>query len=1209
MNASHAKRPRLLAKRQHGFALIVVLMMMVLISILALGLLGLSSVTLRSGAADMARQEARANSRLALMLAIGELQKQMGPDQRISARSSAVNGQKGEKNVLGSWESWHWKVGFGSPDYKQKASKFKGWLTSAPTEQQRLDPAYPASEFTNPVWLINPQTVGTRDGAAENGPGLRAEKVDLKIGQRNGSFAWAVMDEAQKAPVNLAKAAPSSTAEKIAQRTAPPRTRPESLVEGLSPDQIGEPRKLVSVPTAVIATGGKKEVLALQEDVTTDSLGLLTNVSEGGLRSDLTTLFEADQSKVNFSTVLGSYGPYGSVGPGNNADPTAATDSAPSWDYLRNHYQLYRDGRLSGADGGQPVFKYSDAKTLSSGVNVGKAAASGNAVGTLKSPTVERLLPVISKFQIMYSAVTHYCHITDRVDYYNSSGQPQGNQNYFAPHLVYDPVVTLYNPYDVALDLPQLRLRIWDAPILFGFKKNGEWLRSGFASGYQPLSRFTINTEKDDKARKSFTLLLRDAKGGTPGQPIRLAPGEVRVFSAWVEPKWNWAIETAGQYNVYTFFDYDTNRNFGKIDPRTGNKLGVETVPGWDPRAGFQTDHLASTYDRPATTNYSWDTKSKNTGWVVIKKDETFSVHAEAGHPLATSGTSDPDFQVDLMQGTPPAGSEMDPASDTLLRSYSFKLKSPATELSLNGVKPVIDRTFKAGDLLQAPADMGVGGKTPFAIFTMAAKTTADPNDNSRPWVHNHPVIEGPVQDTNTAANALDSYDLTLNEVADFNTFPGIEIDPGSNRGFYGASTTANRGVSNVPMFRVPLMPAVSLGDLVTANAVPGSALPRVTHPLGNSRAHPLIPVNAAVYRAPGASGNYVDHSYCLNDALWDRFFFSTVGTFNGGLVNSGTRLSLLTGFLKGDKQLLNRRFTPLVSTTTDPTELAKQLDGTAEGTLAKKMAASIGVRGAFNVNSDSVPAWTAFIASMRDAAIAGWGNMDMTAKDKTAFPRFTLPISGAAEDINASSSIDVQGARRWAGFRSLTDDQIKSLATAIVTRIRERGAKDKAPFLTLGEFVNRRVATTNDPGSLAGVLQQAIDDSGVNDAYNSTDAKMMTAVPNMTGLVNADARQGYTSAGSPATITQGDLVSALAPVMTVRGDTFRIRAYGESRTSDGKIAARAWCEAVVQRMPSYVDPKDAPEVLPSAATTPVNQTFGRRFDIVSFRWLEPKEI
>ncbi|MGC4017045.1 MAG: hypothetical protein QM755_21410 [Luteolibacter sp.] len=1018
--------------------------MMVLITILTLGLLGLSTVTLRAGVTDLARQEARSNSRLALMLAIGELQKQMGPDQRITARSSAVNGQNGEKNAIGAWDSWHWKVALGSPDYSLKAAKFKGWLVSAPTEQQRLDPSYTSTGFTNPVWLINPQTVGTRDGAQENGPGLRADKVNMTVGKQNGSFAWAVMDENQKAMLNLAKAAPADTGEKIAQRTAPPRTRPEILVEGLSPDQVGEPRKLVTIPTAVPATGGKKEILALQEDLTTDSLGLLTNVSDGGLRTDLTTLFEANTS---LASILGGNGPYGSVSAG--ATTTTATDSAPSWDYLRNHYQLYKSANLSGIDTGAPVYKPTTTELLPS------------TKGTQISPTKERLMPVISKLQIMYSAVSHYSHITDRVNFYNTKGNPLGNENYVVPHLVYDPVVTLYNPYDVAIELPKLRLRIWDAPVLFGFKKNGVWLRNDFASGnFLPISRFTITDQTNTNARKYFTLLLRDVDStSNPGGPIKMQPGEVRVFAPWVNKDWNWAYETNDQYNVHVFFDFDVSKNFGNVNGRTKNPFGVETVPGWVARAGLQEDNLSVSGARPAGTAYDFEqnTSYGTAGWVAIKKaGDTFSVHAEPGRGLPSTNTTDPDFQADLL-----AGSNTDVASD-ILRTYSFRMKNVANEVSPGGTKTAIDRTFIAGDLLQKPTDNGVGGKTPFAIFTMAAKTTADPYDMSRPWLHNHPVVEGSTQDSNKASNALDSYDVTLNEVADFNTFPGIEIDPGSNRGFYGASTTANRGVSNVPMFRVPLMPATSLGDLVTANVVPGSALPRVTHPIGNSRAHPLIPSNAAMYRPTGATGNFVDHSYCLNDALWDRFFFSTVGTFNGPLVNTGSRVSLLTSFLKGEKQLLNQRFTPLISTTTDPTQLATQLDGTADAQLCKKLASSIGVRGAFNVNSDSVAAWSAFIASMRDASIAGWSNSDMTTKDKTGFPRFTFPISGAAEDINSSSSIDVQGARRWAGFRSLTDTQIQSLATAIVTRIRERGAKDKAPFLTLGEFVNRRVASSS---------------------------------------------------------------------------------------------------------------------------------------------------
>jgi hypothetical protein len=51
---------------------------------------------------------------------------------------------------------------------------------------------------------------------------------------------------------------------------------------------------------------------------------------------------------------------------------------------------------------------------------------------------------------------------------------------------------------------------------------------------------------------------------------------------------------------------------------------------------------------------------------------------------------------------------------------------------------------------------------------------------------------------------------------------------------------------------------------------------------------------------------------------------------------------------------------------------------------------------------------------------------------------------------------------------------------------------------------------------------------------------------------------------------------------------------------------ARAWCEATVQRFPEYLDPADAPEAI---ATSEANIRFGRRFEIIAFRWLSPGEI
>ena len=75
-----------------------------------------------------------------------------------------------------------------------------------------------------------------------------------------------------------------------------------------------------------------------------------------------------------------------------------------------------------------------------------------------------------------------------------------------------------------------------------------------------------------------------------------------------------------------------------------------------------------------------------------------------------------------------------------------------------------------------------------------------------------------------------------------------------------------------------------------------------------------------------------------------------------------------------------------------------------------------------------------------------------------------------------------------------------------------------------------------------------------------------------------------------------------------MRGDTFIVRACGQALDHDGKIEAKVYAEAVVQRVPDYLDQANPPtaalDVLNEA-----NRRFGRRFEIVSFRWLTPNEI
>ena len=123
------------------------------------------------------------------------------------------------------------------------------------------------------------------------------------------------------------------------------------------------------------------------------------------------------------------------------------------------------------------------------------------------------------------------------------------------------------------------------------------------------------------------------------------------------------------------------------------------------------------------------------------------------------------------------------------------------------------------------------------------------------------------------------------------------------------------------------------------------------------------------------------------------------------------------------------------------------------------------------------------------------------------------------------------------------------------------------------------------------------------------------------------------TAIGIPGWLMQQDLVQAFSPVMSVRSDTFLVRCYGEViNPASGATEAKAWGEAVVQRVPDFVDQSDpaltgtnayggnlgdATPILDSktgpASPAPIvnatNQTFGRRFKVVSFRWLNENEI
>jgi len=96
--------------------------------------------------------------------------------------------------------------------------------------------------------------------------------------------------------------------------------------------------------------------------------------------------------------------------------------------------------------------------------------------------------------------------------------------------------------------------------------------------------------------------------------------------------------------------------------------------------------------------------------------------------------------------------------------------------------------------------------------------------------------------------------------------------------------------------------------------------------------------------------------------------------------------------------------------------------------------------------------------------------------------------------------------------------------------------------------------------------------------------------------LLNSNVIQQSFDEASPRilTPTQEEFVDELTPILAVRSDTFRIRAYGDTLdlADHAQVEATAWCEAIVQR---------TPELVPGG--------LGRRFVVTYFRWLGPDDI
>jgi len=345
---------------------------------------------------------------------------------------------------------------------------------------------------------------------------------------------------------------------------------------------------------------------------------------------------------------------------------------------------------------------------------------------------------------------------------------------------------------------------------------------------------------------------------------------------------------------------------------------------------------------------------------------------------------------------------------------------------------------------------------------------------------------------------------------------------------------------------------------------------------------------------------------------FFDRFFFSGLVS---GIVPSATSAGdlilpnqLLKPLRKADQKKVTIDDVRALTNPPTPTDAAgNALPVPPANSYSSKFFLQ---GGAFNLNSTNTTAWVSVLRGVRFPAPQSFTYLNADAATGTAADDVTATVQStdaqffrfsqsaqetykaeagqAGDDGSTASLANTHLFRR--GMRTLTAAQVASLATKIRDNV-ARKQTTSGPFRSLEEFLS--------PNALFGLADA---DGNVGAARSLLEAAI------------ADANLNLDAAGLPLEfssqfLTQADIMTALAPVLFPRSDTFIVRTYGEAVNPATNVTeGRAWCEAVVQRLPEYFDATQPPETAPSALNK-LNTLYGRRFKVVSFRWLTRSDI
>jgi hypothetical protein len=1175
-------RPRSSAAK--GFALVITLSLMILLTVLAVGLLSLSSVSLRYSSSQSAQSAARANARMALMIAIGELQKATGPDQRVTLTSDLRTGDApANPNWTGATDVS--PAGL-TPD--AKGAKIQ-WLVSG----ENPDPAVTLDESPKPG-QGNALKLGTFNITPTETKELLAPVVNVA----RGRYAWWIGDEGTKARVDVAK--PGNSPATDLDRLAKSQTPLEGGFGKLGPAWVGfapggaiDKTALASLQTASLASSNKTLATEFFNDVTIGGHGLPVNVATGGMKADLSLIFDRSQISKKYAERYFGATPAAATASGVPIRTFSTTAPAkfylsdaisrngslptgPNWGILWNYAMLWQNvsNQKIPLVAAYPLLESElRFKTWLPYTNHNQGAFRRD-VQQVNSPVA----PVLSMFQMGFRL--------------NSELMPPTNPPtppIYKAQIGIQPVVGLWNPYNIPITAAPYRfdwalypyfIFNYARPTGTGTYTDGRltrlWLREVWTNGSG------IPTPENGVGGRWLQLQ-------TPS--VDLQPGEFRLFSVVDRIK-----IAAGQ--TYALKPGWSEKGAFIVDLKD-NSGNVRLVPqGY--RAWFGGLFLQDTQSNDIKAKFpTLNLQNNSSTWLTIKSGDNILFRATE----MWNGGSDPAVSTAFRMPEPVlSGSDGglnttkttylidDLAGDRVtpnIATWSFFLRTtnqiegPDENQRLRGWIDTNPRALVTNSLWDGSNISGTGARTGWH--------TTSPYIGA--W--NAPGKPRVVGDGRGGNRGL------LNEGGSSISEPEMMASGGRYQGFGGGSNTLAGGRTHVIAYDVPRSPLVSIGQFQHAqlsryNFEPGFVA-------GNSYANPRIPLDATTQ--PNFSGinglTLTDISHDVNKRLWDGYFFSTLGIdYVGGSGSSFDAAFDIGKLASSESTLPNPRmqFAPLSGDTSIDRILAD-----AEDRAPEAIAARILVKGAFNVNSTSKTAWKAVLSSMGASQLPvinpQTGAVSWENPSGIRFNRFGHTLTNTPYEKGGAGDEDAF----WQGWRNLSEAELDLLAAEIVKEVKARG-----PFRSMAEFVNRNPNAGSTEHQLKGPLQAALD-RAVNTGFPSSIGKAAATPP---GAQFSPAITGEsTAAGNASYLLQGDVLQSLAPILQVRSDHFRIRACGEALDAAGNVIARAWCEAFVQRTGGYLDPQDGIYRTPAELVSETNKTYGRGYRIVSFRWLSDSEI